>query len=206
MLQLIGTGVLLLMELAFSIAPAAPTRSKGARAQLSANYDHRERCPPTTGRRARRYHHRKAHGRRRRDSRRPIKLYSDVNGLWTNIGQMTTSESGGFAFQVQQAPPGTSLFKATYPGDSSYEPSVSAEMVVTYVTTPTAITAAAAPQRQVVGRDVTITGLFTADGTPVADASVTLYNADDVIERVPVATTTTDTESHYQFTVTDAAV
>jgi len=119
---------------------------------------------------------------------------------------MTTSESGGFAFQVQQAPPGTSLFKATYPGDSSYEPSVSAEMVVTYVTTPTAITAAAAPQRQVVGRDVTITGLFTADGTPVADASVTLYNADDVIERVPVATTTTDTESHYQFTVTDAAV
>ena len=37
-----------------------------------------------------------------------IKLYRDVDGLWTSVGQMTTSASGGFAFKVQQASPGTS--------------------------------------------------------------------------------------------------
>ncbi|MGB9370423.1 MAG: CPBP family glutamic-type intramembrane protease, partial [Halobacteriota archaeon] len=84
--------------------------------------------------------------------------------------------------------------------------SASAEIVITYVTQPTTITATAAPPQQVVGRDVTITGRrLTADGTPVAEASVTLYNADDVMERVPVATTTTDAAGYYQFTLTDAA-
>ena len=134
-----------------------------------------------------------------------IKLYRDVDGLWTSVGTMTTSESGGFAFQLQQASPGTSRYKAAFPGNAAYEPSVSAEMVVTYVTIPTTITATAAPRQQVVGRDVTITGRLTADGTPVAEASVTLYNADDVIERVLVATTTTDAAGYYQFTLTDTA-
>ncbi|MGB9372343.1 MAG: hypothetical protein WCB79_10500, partial [Halobacteriota archaeon] len=87
-----------------------------------------------------------------------IKLYRRVDELWTSVGQMTTSESGGFAFKVQQASPGMSRYKAAYPGDEAYEPSASAEIVITYVTQPTTITATAAPPQQVVGRDVTITG------------------------------------------------
>ena len=76
-------------------------------------------------------------------------------------------------------------------------------MVVTYITIPTTITATASPRQQFIGHDVTVTGTLTADGTPVAEASVTLYNADDVIELVPVSTTTTDAAGDYQFTLTD---
>jgi hypothetical protein len=134
-----------------------------------------------------------------------IKLYRDVDGLWTGVGTTTTSESGGFTFQVQQASPGTSHFKAAYPGDGTHARVQSAEMVVTYVAIPTTITATAAPRQQVVGRDVTISGTLTADGTPVSEASVTLYNADDVTELVPVDTTATDAAGDYQFTLTDTA-
>ena len=133
-----------------------------------------------------------------------IKLYRDVDGLWTRVDQMTTTESGGFAFNVQQASPGTSCYKAAYPGDAAYEPSASTEMVVTYVTIPTTITATASAPQQFTGRDVTITGRLAADGTPVAEAFVTLYNADDIMEPlVPEATTTTDAAGYYQFTLTD---
>jgi membrane protease YdiL (CAAX protease family)/5-hydroxyisourate hydrolase-like protein (transthyretin family) len=133
----------------------------------------------------------------------PIKLYRDVDGLWTGVGATTTSESGGFTLQVQQASPGTSHYKAAYPGDSTYARVQSAEMVITYVTIPTTITASATPRQQVVGRDVTVTGQLTTDGTPVAEASVTLYNADDVVELVPVSTASTDASGTYQFTLTD---
>jgi len=134
----------------------------------------------------------------------PIKLYRDVDGLWTSVSQMTTSESGGFAFKAQQASPGTSRYKAAYPGDAAYEPSVSADMAVKFVTIPTTITATASPPQQFTGRDVTITGRLTADGTPVAEAFVTLYNADDVTEPlVPVATVTTNARGDYQFVLTD---
>jgi hypothetical protein len=75
-------------------------------------------------------------------------------------------------------------------------------MIVTYVTIPTTITATVAPRQQVVGRDVTITGTLTADGTPIAEAEVTLCDGGDVMERVPVATTT-DAAGYYQFTLTD---
>jgi 5-hydroxyisourate hydrolase-like protein (transthyretin family) len=133
-----------------------------------------------------------------------IKLYRDVDGLWTSVGQMTTNQSGGFAFQAQQASPGTSRYKAAYPGGAAYEPSVSAEMAVKFVTIPTTITGTASPPQQFIGRDVTISGRLTADGTPVAEAFVTLYNADDVAEPlVPVATVTTNAAGDYQFILTD---
>ncbi len=133
-----------------------------------------------------------------------IKLYRDVDGLWTSVGQMTTSESGGFAFKVQQASPGTSRYEAAYPGDAAYEPSVSAEMAVIFVTIPTTITGTASPPQQFIGRDVTITGTLTADGIPVAEAFVTLYNIDDVTEPlVPVSTATTNAAGDYRFALTD---
>jgi membrane protease YdiL (CAAX protease family) len=44
-----------------------------------------------------------------------------------------------------------------------------------------------------------------ADGTPVAAAPVILYNADDIIERVSIANTTTDASGYYQFTLSDTA-
>jgi membrane protease YdiL (CAAX protease family)/5-hydroxyisourate hydrolase-like protein (transthyretin family) len=134
-----------------------------------------------------------------------IKLYRDVDGLWTGVGTTTTSESGGFTFQIQQASPGTSHYKAAYQGDGTHARAQSAEIAVTFVTIPTTITAKVAPLQQSVGRDVTITGQLTADGTPVAEASVTLYNADDAIELVSVDTTTTDAAGDYQFTLTDTA-
>jgi hypothetical protein len=80
---------------------------------------------------------------------------------------------------------------------------VSDVVSVTYATIPTTITATASPRQQFVGRDATITGRLLADGTPVAAAPITLYNADDIIERVPTENATTDASGYYQFTLTD---
>jgi hypothetical protein len=132
-----------------------------------------------------------------------IKLYLASDGLWTNVDMATTSESGEFKFQVQQPSPGTYCFKVVYPGNATYEPSISEEMVVTYVTIPTAITAAATPQQQCVGQDVTVTGRLTAEGAPLADAPVTLYNSEAIAEGVPIAATSTDAAGSYQFTLTE---
>jgi hypothetical protein len=91
------------------------------------------------------------------------------------------------------------------PGSPTHEPSVSDELSVTYVTIPTTLTATASPPQQFVGRGVTITGRLLADGAPVADAPLTLYNADDIIERVSIANTATDASGYYQFTLTATA-
>jgi len=57
-----------------------------------------------------------------------------------------------------------------------------------------------------VGEKITITGRLSADGAPLADVPVTLYEAGDVAKQVPVATTSTDASGYYQFTLTgDAA-
>src|SRR5208337_3582000 len=111
--------------------------------------------------------------------------------------------AGDYQFTLTDTAPGHHTYVVRSSGAALYEPSMSAEMAVTFVAIPTTITATAAPRQQVVGRDVTITGTLTADGTPVAEASVTLYNADDIIELVPVATTTTDAAGDYQHTLTD---
>jgi membrane protease YdiL (CAAX protease family)/5-hydroxyisourate hydrolase-like protein (transthyretin family) len=131
-----------------------------------------------------------------------VKLYSDGVGLWYSVGDTTTNARGGFAFRVTQPSAGTRSFKVAYSGSPTYEPSVSDELSVTYVTIPTTITATASPRQQFVGRDVTITGRLLADGTTVANAPITLYNADDIIELVSVATTATDAAGDYQFTLT----
>jgi len=134
-----------------------------------------------------------------------VKLYSDGTGLWHSVGDTTTNERGGFAFRVTQPGAGTRSFKVAYAGSPTHEPSVSDELSVTYVTIPTAITATASPRQQFVGRDVTITGTLTADGTPVAEAPITLFNAADAIERVSIANTTTDASGQYKFTLTATA-
>ncbi|HEY5121751.1 MAG TPA: Ig-like domain repeat protein, partial [Acidimicrobiales bacterium] len=82
---------------------------------------------------------------------------------------------------------------------------MSPEISVTYVTIPTALTAAASPQQQYVGQDVTITGQLTADDAPLADVPVALYNADDIIELVHVVTVSTDALGYCKFNVTDSA-
>jgi membrane protease YdiL (CAAX protease family) len=73
------------------------------------------------------------------------------------------------------------------------------------VRAPTTITASASPEHQYVGQDVTITGRLTAVGTPVPEASVTLYNADDSTQRFPVAAALTDAAGYYQFTLAETA-
>ena len=103
----------------------------------------------------------------------------------------TTDDEGFFQFTLTDTVPGHHTYVVRSSGTAAYEPSVSAEMVITFVTIPTTITATAAPLQQSVGRNVAITGTLTADGTPVAEASVTLCNADDV-KGVAVATTATD--------------
>jgi hypothetical protein len=66
------------------------------------------------------------------------------------------------------------------------------------------ITTSTAPPQQFVERDVTITE-SSPPTAPPSQASVTLYNADDVIELVSIATTATDAAGNYEFTLTDAA-
>ena len=136
----------------------------------------------------------------------PLTLYNTDAAEDFQVAAATTDAEGFFQFTLTDTVAGHHTYVVRSPGDTTHARVQSAEMVVTYVTTPTTITATASPRQQVVGRDVTITGTLTADGIPVAEASVTLYNADDVIEPlVPVATTTTDAAGDYQFTLTDTA-
>ena len=131
-----------------------------------------------------------------------VKLYSDGAGLWYSVGDTTTNARGGFAFLVQQQRAGTRAFKVAYSGTAAYEPSVSVDLSITYVTIPTTITATAAPRQQFVGHDVTITGRLTTEGAGLAAMPITLYKT-DAAEKVPVAATTTDASGYYQFTLTD---
>jgi membrane protease YdiL (CAAX protease family) len=89
-------------------------------------------------------------------------------------------------------------------GDSTHARVQSAEMVVTYVTTPTTITATATPRQQVVGQSVTITGQLTASGAPLEGVPVALYNTDAPKKRVLTATTSTDASGYYQFTLSES--
>src|SRR5665647_2716954 len=70
----------------------------------------------------------------------PINLYRLVAGFWTHSGATSTDSAGGFAFEIRQSSGGTSSFAVAYPGDATFEPSVSPEISVTYVTIPTALT------------------------------------------------------------------
>ncbi len=121
------------------------------------------------------------------------------------VATTSTDDEGFFQFTLTDTVTGHYTYVVRSPGTAAYEPSASAEMVITFVTISTTITATASPRQQVIGHDVTITGTLTADGTPVADASVALCNADDITELVPIATTTTDAAGDYQFILTDAA-
>jgi hypothetical protein len=132
-----------------------------------------------------------------------VRLYVEGADLWFKISETTTNEVGGFAFRVQQPTAGPSSFKIVFPGSANYKPSMSEELQVTFVAIPTTITVAAIPQPQVIGQNVAIKGQVSASGTPLGDVHITLYNADDVIERVPVAATKTDPSGTYQFILSE---
>ena len=120
------------------------------------------------------------------------------------VATMSTDAAGNYQFTLTDTVPGHHTYVVHSPGTAAYEPSVSEEVSVTYVTIPTTITAIAAPRQQVVGRDVTITGRLTAEGSGLAALPVTLYK-NGPTEKVPVATATTDAAGNYQFTLTDTA-
>jgi membrane protease YdiL (CAAX protease family) len=122
-----------------------------------------------------------------------------------SIANTTTDASGYYQFTLTDTAPSHHSYVVRAPGSRTYDPSLSDALSVTYVTIPTAITATASPRQQVVGDDVTITGRVLADGTPLAAATIILYNADNIIERVSIANTTTDASGYYQFTLTATA-
>ncbi len=134
----------------------------------------------------------------------PVTLYKTDAVEDFHVAATTTDAAGDYQFTLTDTSAGQHTYVVRYPGDAVYETSVSAEIVVTYVTIPTTITAKVAPRHQFVGRDVTITGTLTADGTPVSEASVTLSNADDS-KGVSVATTATDAAGYYQFTLSNTS-
>lgn len=135
----------------------------------------------------------------------PVRLYVEVAELWSKISETTTNEAGTYAFRVHEPTAETSTFKVVFPGSANHKPSMSEELAVTYVAIPTTITAAAIPPQQFIGQSVAIKGQLSASGAPLGDVYITLYIADDVIERVSVATTTTDTSGAYQFTLNETA-
>jgi len=135
----------------------------------------------------------------------PVKLYTEGVDSWSKISETITNDAGNYAFRVQQPTAGWSSFKVVFPGSANYKPSMSDELLITYAAIPTTVTAAAIPQQQLIGGKVAIMGQLSASGAPLGEAYITLFNADDVIERVPVATTKTDASGAYQFTLTETA-
>ena len=68
----------------------------------------------------------------------------------------------------------------------------------------TTITATATPPQQVVGRKVAIAGhLMSGGGADLVAVPVVLYRTDHPTNKARIATTTTDSTGHYQFTLTD---
>jgi 5-hydroxyisourate hydrolase-like protein (transthyretin family) len=135
----------------------------------------------------------------------PVRLYIEGADLWSKISETITNEAGNYAFRVQQPTAGWSSFKVVFPGSANHKPSMSDELPITYVAIPTTVTAAAIPRQQFIGGNVAIKGQLSASGAPLGDVHIILYNADDVIERVPVATAKTDASGAYQFTLTERA-
>lgn len=133
----------------------------------------------------------------------PVRLYVKGADVWSRIGETATDGAGGYAFRVQQPTAGTSSFKVAFPGGANHRPSVSDELSVTYVAIPMTITVAAIPPQQFIGQSVAIKGQLSSNGAPLENVHVTLYNADDVIERVFVGTTATDASGAYQFTLSE---
>jgi hypothetical protein len=132
-----------------------------------------------------------------------ITLYKsdDVTGQ-AALAATTTDASGHYQFVVTDAAPGEHCYVVNALGTSTRAAAKSSEIAVTFTIVPTTVTATATPRQQFVGHDVTITGRLLADDSAVAGASITLYNADDIIERVPVDATVTDASGFYQFALT----
>jgi hypothetical protein len=136
----------------------------------------------------------------------PVTLYNADNIIERALVSTTTTDAAGFyQFTLSETAPGDHSYFVHSPGTNTYAPVQSSEIEIAFVSIPTAITATATPRQQVIGHDVTVTGRLLADSSPVAEAPITLYNADNVIERVSVSTTTTDAAGFYQFTLTDTA-
>jgi hypothetical protein len=134
----------------------------------------------------------------------PVTLYNADNIIErVSVSTTTTDAAGFYEFALSETAPGHHSYFVHAPGTNTYAPVQSSEVEIAFVSIPTAITATATPRQQVIGHDVTITGRLLADSSPVAEAPITLYNADDIIERVSVSSTITDAAGFYQFTLTD---
>jgi 5-hydroxyisourate hydrolase-like protein (transthyretin family) len=126
----------------------------------------------------------------------PVSLYNaDDVAQGASAADTTTDDAGYYQFRVNTITPGRHSYVVHAPAKGKYAPAQSVEIAVAYVAIPTAITATATSLQ----REVTITGQLLARGAPLADAPVSLYNADDVEQDALVAEAKTDASGYYEF-------
>lgn len=133
-----------------------------------------------------------------------VALFRSNYPQYTELANATTNATGFVAFQVTESIAGTYRYVLTDNGDATYAAAI-AGVSVTYVTTPTNITANATPQQQYVGKNVTITGRLTANGTGLPGAPVSIYRSASPL-RVYVGNSTTNATGYYTFTFSESAI
>jgi len=107
-----------------------------------------------------------------------------------SIANTTTDVSGDYRSPLPTTAPSHHTYVVRRSGRTTYVLCRALRFSVTYVITPTTITATASPRQQVVGRERHELPVACWQTTPpVAYSPVTLYNADDIIER--------DSRSHH---------